>query len=91
MQKRAQVQYSGRVQGVGFRYTVRQVAHGFEVVGYVKNLPDSRVEMIVEGEETELKRFLSAIGSSDLAAYIRHETATWGDATGEFRDFSIRL
>ncbi len=91
MQTRAQVSYSGRVQGVGFRYTVRQIAHGYEVVGFVKNLPDGRVEMAIEGDEEELKRFLRAIGSSDLGAYIRHETATWTQATGEFRDFSIRL
>lgn len=91
MQKRVQVTYSGRVQGVGFRYTARQIAHGFEVVGFVRNLPDGRVEMLVEGEEEELKKFLRAIGTSDLGAYIRHETATWGESTGEFRDFSIRL
>jgi acylphosphatase len=91
MHKRVQVNYSGRVQGVGFRYTARQVAHGFEVVGFVKNLADGRVEMLLEGDEEELKKFLRAIGSSDLGTYIRHETATWSDATGEFRDFSIRL
>jgi hypothetical protein len=47
--------------------------------------------MTVEGEEAELKRFLSAIGASDLGAYIRHETALWSEPTGQFRDFSIRL
>jgi len=91
MRKRVQIHYSGRVQGVGFRYTARQIAHGYDVVGYVKNLPDGRVEMTVEGDEMELKRFLSAIGTSDLGAYIRHETATWSDPTGQFHDFSIRL
>lgn len=91
MQKKVQVHYSGRVQGVGFRYTARQIAHGYEVVGYVKNLPDGRVEMTVEGDEAELKRFLTAIGASDLGAHIRHETATWSEPSGQFRDFSIRL
>jgi acylphosphatase len=91
MQTRAQVFYSGRVQGVGFRYTARQLAHGFEVVGYVRNLADGRVEMLIEGEEEEVKRFLKAVGASDLGVYIRHETVSWETPTGEFRDFSIRL
>lgn len=91
MQKRAQVTYSGRVQGVGFRYTIRQVALGFEVTGFVRNFPDGRVEMIAEGDEEEVKKFLHAVGQSDLSAYIRHETADWVPATGEYRDFSIRL
>ena len=91
MLKRAQVIYSGRVQGVGFRYSARQLAHGFDVVGYVQNLNDGRVEMVLEGDEEELKRFLREVGSSDLGTYIRHENVTWLAPTGEFRDFSIRL
>ena len=82
--------YAGRVQGVGFRYTVRQLAHGFDVVGFVRNLDDGRVEMIAEGDEDELNRFLKQIGTSDLAVYIRHETVTWEAARGEFRNFLIQ-
>lgn len=82
--------YAGRVQGVGFRYTVRQLAHGFEVVGFVRNMDDGRVEMVVEGEEEELNRFIKHVGTSDLAAYIRHETVECHPATGEFRNFSIQ-
>ena len=55
MRKRAQVFYSGRVQGVGFRYSAREVACGCEVTGFVRNLPDGRVELVVEGEEAEIK------------------------------------
>jgi len=91
MLKRFHVIYSGRVQGVGFRYTVRQLAHGFDVVGFVRNLDDGRVEMVIEGEEEELNRFIKHLGDSDLAPYIRHETAAAQPATGEFRDFSIQL
>lgn len=90
MLKRSHVIYTGRVQGVGFRYTVRQIAHGFDVVGYVHNLPDHRVEMVIEGEEEELIRFLKHVGTSDLAIYIRHESIEWQAPTGEFRDFSIQ-
>ena len=91
MLKRSHVFYAGRVQGVGFRYTARQLAHGFEVVGYIRNLDDGRVEMVIEGDEEEVNRFVKHIGASDLAAYIRHETVEWKPATGEFRDFSIQL
>lgn len=91
MLKRFHVIYSGRVQGVGFRYTIRQLAHGFDVVGFVRNLDDGRVEMVVEGEEEELNRFIQHIGASDLAPYIRHETAETQPPTGEFRNFSIQL
>src|SRR5207249_8898651 len=56
MRKRAHVFYAGRVQGVGFRYTAREVACGYEVTGFVRNLPDGRVEMVAEGEEEEVRR-----------------------------------
>ena len=66
-----QIFYSGRVQGVGFRYTVKQTAAGYEVVGSVRNLPDGRVELQVAGEEGEVEAFLKAIGSGQLAGYIK--------------------
>jgi len=47
-----QVFYEGRVQGVGFRWTVRRIAKGFDVIGWVRNLLDGRVEMQVSGQET---------------------------------------
>ena len=61
MRKRARVYYSGRVQGIGFRYTAREVACGYEVTGFVRNLPDGRVEMAAEGDEEEVAAFLDAI------------------------------
>src|SRR5471030_2081507 len=51
--RRMKVFYSGRVQGVGFRYTARTVAAGFEITGYVRNLPDGRVELVAEGDDSE--------------------------------------
>ena len=91
MRKRAQVFYSGRVQGIGFRYSAREVACGFEVTGSVRNLPDGRVELVAEGDEGEVKAFLEAIHQSQLGNYIRGEDVNWGQTTGEFTRFEIRF
>ena len=86
---RMTVLYSGRVQGVGFRYTARTVAAGFDVSGTVRNLPDGRVELVAEGEKAELKAFGEAIRDEGLAAHIRGEAVTWSEALGGFRGFEI--
>jgi len=62
--------FSGRVQGVGFRYTCQSLARGFEVAGYVRNLPDGRVEVIAEGDPLELDKFVSAI-QLEMNSYIK--------------------
>jgi len=71
--KGIQVFYEGRVQGVGFRYCVRQLACGFEVVGWVRNLADGRVELQSCGDAEELECFLEAIRESELKSHIRKE------------------
>ena len=87
--QRLYVLYSGQVQGVGFRYTVKSLARGFEVTGTVRNLPDGRVEMIVEGQRSELEEFRKAIGDSELGHFIRQEEPSWSESTNEFRGFEI--
>jgi acylphosphatase len=69
-----QIFFEGSVQGVGFRWSVKQIAKGFDLVGWVRNLPDGRVEMQASGEETEVRAFLDAIGQSELRAHIRKQT-----------------
>jgi acylphosphatase len=87
--RRVQIFYSGSVQGVGFRYTVKSAAAGFEVTGLVRNLPDGRVELVAEGGRDELEAFRQAIRDSGLEHFIRKEEASWTDATSEFRGFEI--
>jgi acylphosphatase len=81
--------YSGRVQGVGFRYTVKTLVTGFEVTGTVCNLSDGRVELIAEGVKEELDAFLQAIRDSEVGRFIEKEQAVWDDAKNEFRGFTI--
>ena len=63
--------YEGRVQGVGFRYTVRHLAKGYNVIGWVRNLIDGRVEMLAGGDAEEVDEFIAAIGESELAGFIK--------------------
>jgi acylphosphatase len=81
--------YSGRVQGVGFRYAAKTVATGYELTGIVRNLPDGRVELIAEGLNTELESFRKAIHDSGLSGFIRDEAVTLTDPKNEFRGFEI--
>ena len=81
--------FTGRVQGVGFRATVDDIAQGFEVLGYVRNLPDRRVEVVVEGDEAEVERFLARIGDR-MEGHIKQRSDDDSPPTREFADFSIR-
>jgi acylphosphatase len=87
--ERREVHYSGRVQGVGFRYTTREIAGRFNISGYVENRSDGRVHLVVEGEPAETERFLAAIDQR-LARYIAYTEMKNRPVTGEFADFAIR-
>ncbi len=84
-----QIYYSGNVQGVGFRYTVRTVATGFEVTGTVRNLPDGRVELVAEGALEELEAFRQAVRDAGLDHFIRDEAFHWQEARNDLRGFEI--
>ncbi len=77
------------MQGVGFRYAAKQTAVGYEVTGTVRNLPDGRVELVAEGDQTELEAFQEGIREAGLRGLIRNEQALWSEASGEFRGFEI--
>jgi len=87
---RRRVTFSGRVQGVGFRFTCMAVARGFEVAGYVRNLADGRVELVAEGESSVLDDFLNAI-KLEMSAYITDVTTeSLSPGSDPFTGFSIR-
>jgi len=86
---RVTVFYSGRVQGVGFRGTVRHLARGYDVTGTVRNLPDGRVEVIAEGAKAELTAFLTGIAESELSGFIAKQQENWQPAQGNLRGFTI--
>ena len=85
-----QIFFEGRVQGVGFRWSVRHIAKGFEVKGWIRNLIDGRVEMQVIGEENEVRAFVDAIQESELRSHIRRTDARKLDAPVEAKGFEIR-
>jgi acylphosphatase len=87
--KRLIVHFSGHVQGVGFRFTVKQIASAFAVNGFVRNLDDGRVELVTEGNDDEVNRFVQAI-EQRMNGYVEQSLRTPANATGEFRQFDIR-
>jgi acylphosphatase len=87
--KRRHIHYAGRVQGVGFRYTVKNIAMRFNVSGYVRNLTDGRVELILEGPADEIEQLSQAV-QEKMSGYIRGVETESPPATGEFSHFHIR-
>lgn len=85
----ATVFFTGRVQGVGFRYQALQVAKGFDVSGFVMNLPDGRVQMEAEGATAEVRDFIVAV-QERMEGYIRKVEQTETQRAAQFQGFSIR-
>lgn len=81
--------FTGRVQGVGFRYQTLQIAKGYDVAGYVRNLPDGRVQLEAEGEADEVAGFIRSV-EEHHAGYIRKVERSARQTTPEFRGFTIR-
>ncbi|MGA2500293.1 MAG: acylphosphatase [Tepidisphaeraceae bacterium] len=81
--------FNGRVQGVGFRYTVQNLALQYDVAGYVRNLPDGRAELVMEGPEEAMAALLENIRNK-MNAYIKKVDIETCPATGQFARFCIR-
>ena len=82
--------YTGRVQGVGFRASTRQIACEFEVSGYVKNLADGRVMVEAEGDKTEVEAFFDEVADR-LSVFIRKVEASAREQNRQFKGFHIQL
>jgi acylphosphatase len=87
--ERRQVVYSGRVQGVGFRYSTRSIARNYDVTGFVRNLSDGRVELVAEGSSEQLDGFLEEVADR-LSGHIREAQSDRQPAQREFANFAIR-
>lgn len=87
--ERREALYSGHVQGVGFRYTVRQIAAEYAVTGFVRNLADGRVELVAEGSPAELDAFMAAV-AQQMADHLRSIAVDVRPGLGEFESFEIR-
>jgi acylphosphatase len=88
---RAHVFYSGRVQGVGFRYTAEKLAMDLGLVGWVKNLPDNRVELVCEGPKRKIELLLKRIQESGLGPYIQKTNCAWEKPSHQFKDFGVEF
>ncbi len=86
--KQYHLYFSGNVQGVGFRYTSQRIAKNYKISGWVRNLSDGRVEMIVEGSEDEIAKFLEDL-QTHFEGYISSKDVEIGEMTDEFKDFRI--
>jgi len=82
--------FDGRVQGVGFRYSTKQLAKGFDVTGWVRNLDDGRVELQIMGEEEELDEFIQELHDSPLGHHIQEQEERSAPLLEEVTGFSIR-
>lgn len=87
--QRQEVFFTGNVQGVGFRYTAQRVAAGYAVTGFVRNLRDGRVQIVLEGQAQQIDSFLASL-QARMRGYVRNMTASEVASTGEFSSFEIR-
>jgi acylphosphatase len=83
------VTFSGHVQGVGFRHTVLQIAREFEVAGYVRNLPDGRVQVEAEGRGSEIDAFVAGI-EERMHGFVRKTERSGGRREAQFSGFTIK-
>lgn len=90
LKRRLMATFSGRVQGVGFRFTTVEVARTCAVTGYVQNMMDGSVRLVAEGKEEDVLLFLDRLRASHIFRFVVQESLSWSVAGGEYDAFSIR-
>jgi acylphosphatase len=80
---------SGRVQGVGYRYSAQIKAHELVLKGWVKNLPNGNVEVLAQGDETSLHELLQWAHKGPALARVNHIEIKWSDSQDLFESFAI--
>ena len=86
--KRAIIFVSGNVQRVGYRDKVVNAGRHLNLRGYVENTPDGRVQIVAEGEEDNLNKFLDAVNIKNVLINVEHIDHSFKDATGKFSGFN---
>lgn len=87
---RAHVFVEGRVQGVFFRVWTKKKAESLGLTGWVRNLSDGKVEIVAEGEKSELTKLIELIKKGPKFSRAEHVDINREAATGEFKIFEIR-
>jgi acylphosphatase len=89
MNVRAHAIFEGRVQGVFFRASTKECADSHRLTGWVRNMSDGKVEAVFEGDEEKVHLALEQCSRSRGAIRVDSRKVEMGEATGEFRGFSI--
>jgi acylphosphatase len=87
---RAYLRIYGRVQGVFFRATMREVARRYGVVGWVRNMPDGSVEAVVEGPREAVEKVIEWAHEGPPLARVEKVDIVWEEPRGDMDDFIIR-
>lgn len=87
---RAHLKITGRVQGVGYRYFVRDVANALHITGWAANRYDGSVEVLAEGEREAISRFLQYCRRGPSLAHVEDMDVSWEEPTGDFTGFGVR-
>ena len=91
MKVQVHIRVVGMVQGVGFRWFVKQAANRLGLTGFVRNLPDGSVEVVVEGERGLVGEMVSEVRRGPRWAQVNHVQVTERSYTGKFKEFSVRF
>ncbi len=90
MKQQVHILFKGSVQGIGFRWTARKFAESNHLSGWVKNLPDGRVELIAQGGKDEIVNFITNLEEA-MTGYVLQKDVDWQSLKHNFHDFEIRF